>query len=380
MQLAKIDFLKCDVARGVYMKTVQDDIVRLYRHSDDFKISAKKTDILDSEIIKIQALIRTTPFKPLSEFLGCSFKRFNSESMTEDADGDVLLANMKEKVEQMEIDFGHLRKHMNPTGRVRYTPLPLKVMLTDEDLNEVQKELLPPSDIKLYMSLVMSMGWVIGNVRPNMKFAHHVMAKRMANPRVWDMYIAVWAFEHMILIKEWPLVLGGPTVDPEVHADASFASMEERRSVVGHTFRTGPKSGVIFAQVKTTKCAIKSVFEAETYAASDGQDTSIYGRHVVEELKYASCDSRTVFGDNSAAIDWMLGSVPTKRSKHMETRLYRSRHLVDEGEVLMEYVSTSDNIADLLTKSLPREQYEKLAKMMLGHELIRVDLRFWQHV
>jgi hypothetical protein len=53
---------------------------------------------------------------------------------------------------------------------------------------------------------------------------------------------------------------------------------------------------------------------------------------------------------------------------------------VDEGEVVMEYVSTADNIADLLTKSLPREQYEKLAKMMLGHELIRVDLRFWQHV
>lgn len=251
-------------------------------------------------------------------------------------------------------------------------------MLSDEELNEVQKALLPAADIKVYMSLVMSMGWVIGNVRPNMKFTHHILSKRLSNPRVWDMYLAVWALEHMILIKEWPLVLGGPTVDPEVHADASFASMEERKSVVGHTFRAGPFSGVIYAQVKTTKCAIKSVFEAETYAASDGQDTSIYGRHVVEELKYVSGDSRIVFGDNAAAIDWMLGSVPTKRSKHMETRLYRSRHLVEEGEVVMEYVPTADNIADLLTKSLPREQYEKLTKIMLGHELIRKELRFWE--
>jgi hypothetical protein len=60
----------------------------------------------------------------------------------------------------------------------------------------------------------------------------------------------------------------------------------------------------------------------------------------VEELKYPSIDSRKVLVDNSAAIDWMLGSVPTKRSKHMEIRLYRSRHLVDEGEIMMEYIPT----------------------------------------
>jgi hypothetical protein len=50
------------------------------------------------------------------------------------------------------------------------------------------------------------------------------------------MYLAVWLMEHLILIKRWPLILGGPVVDPEVHTDASFASMEERRSVCGHIY------------------------------------------------------------------------------------------------------------------------------------------------
>jgi hypothetical protein len=63
--------------------------------------------------------------------------------------------------------------------------------------------------------------------------------------------------------------------------------------------------------------------------------------------------------NNTAAIDWMLGSVSSKRSKHMEVRLYRSRHLVARGDIVMEYVPTEENIADLLTKSLlPRVQYE----------------------
>ena len=378
MMLAEIDYRKCDVARGVYLKTIEDDLVRLYRHSDDFRISALTDNALDTEVAAIQTKIRTTPFKPLEDFLGCSFKRFKSETMEEDEIGDVYLATMVVQINKLEADYGYLRKHMNPTGKIRYTPLPLKPILEECELGETQREFLPPDDIKVYMSLVMSMGWIVGNVRPNLKFPHHVVAKKLACPRVWDMYLAVWLLEHILLTRNWPLVLGGPTVDPEVHTDASFASMEERRSVAGHTLRCGPKSGVIHANVKTIKCAIKSIFEGETYGASDGQDTAIYARHVIEELEYKSEDSRKVFVDNTGSLDWMAGSVPTKRSKHMEVRLFRSKHLVEDGEVCMEYVPTEDNIADLLTKSLPRAQYERLAKMMLGHDLIPAELRFWE--
>ena len=59
-------------------------------------------------------------------------------------------------------------------------------------------------------------------------------------------------------------------------------------------------------------------------------------------------------------------------------RLYRSIHLVARGDIVREYVPTEENIADLLTKSLPRAQYELLAMKMLGHELVEERLRFWQ--
>jgi hypothetical protein len=112
-------------------------------------------------------------------------------------------------------------------------------------------------------------------------------------------------------------------------------------------------------------------------AASAGQDTMIYANHIMDELQYPSQNSKKVRVDNSGAIDWIMGSTPTKRSKHMEVRLYRSRHLVAEGQVEMDYVATKDNIADLLTKSLPRQPYERLACMMLGHLLVPEEFRFW---
>ena len=378
MKLAEINYLKCDVARGVYIKTIEDEVVRLYRHSDDFKISTSNNKHLDEEVEALQGKIRTTPFKPLSEFLGCTFARFDSKTMVKDETGDIQIVTMISHIEKMEKDYGHLRKHMNPTGRVRHTPFPLKPVLCDHEMTELQKQLIPEQDIKEYMSMVMSVQWVVQNVRPNLRFCHHVLAKRMSNPRVWDVYLSVWLLEHMILTKNWPLVLGGSVVDPEVHTDASFASMEERRSICGHTLRSGDKSGVVRSEVRTLKVAVTSVFEAENMGASDGMDTEMYANRVVDELQYPSLCSRKVYVDNTAAIDWMLGSVPSKRSKHMEVRLFRSRHLVARGDICMEYVPTKFNIADLLTKSLPRQDYERLSKMMLGHELIAPDLRYWE--
>lgn len=377
-KLSEVGYKKCDVARGVYLKEVQNAVVRLYRHSDDFKLSTDNDSVMDAEVGAIQGKIRTTPFQKLDRFLGCKFVRYLSSSMVEDDLGDIYLVSMTDQIQKLDKDYGYLIKFYNPTGRVRYTPLPLKPVLDDEDLNDAQKELLSEADITLYMSIVMSIGWVIGNIRPNLKFSHHIVAKKLSCPRVWDMYLAIWLMEHILLTIQWPLIIGGPNVDPAVYSDSSFASMEEKRSIGGHGLVTCKGSGVIYAQVKTYKVAVKSIFEGETMAASDGQDTAIYANTVVQELKYPSQAGGKVLVDNTAAIDWMLGSTPTKRSKHLEVRLYRSRHLVAEGKVTMEHVPSKDNIADLFTKSLPRGQYEVLAKKMLGHELVEVGLRYWE--
>ena len=156
MKLEEIEYQKCDVARGVYLITIEDEVVRLYRHSDDFRISTSNNKSMDEEIAAIQSKIRTTPFKPLEEFLGCNFKRYNSKTIVEDEVGDIQFVTMVAHMDKLEAEFGYLRKHMNPTGRVRYTPLPMKPILSKDELTEVQREFIPEQDIKEYMSLVMS--------------------------------------------------------------------------------------------------------------------------------------------------------------------------------------------------------------------------------
>lgn len=61
----------------------------------------------------------------------------------------------------------------------------------------------------------------------------------MSKPRVLDMKMAAHMVDYFVCTVDAPLVLGGPILEPEIYADASFASLPERRSIMGHLAVTG---------------------------------------------------------------------------------------------------------------------------------------------
>jgi hypothetical protein len=81
--------------------------------------------------------------------------------------------------------------------------------------------------------------------------------------------------------------------------------------------------------------------------------------------------TRRVWVDNKAEVDWINGSVSNKRSRHVDVRFYRSRHLQEQGDVGVAHIPTEDNIADILTKALPEPLFRKHASSILGHGLVQ---------
>ena len=367
-KLMNIGYSKCDVARGVYLKRENDQVARVYRHSDDFRLSSTDDELLAKEVKEIESSIRTNGFKPESRFLGITIERLNYENGESDPAGQLVVIRIEEKINQMQEKFGYLIEKFNPRGRPREAPIPVNAL--KEDLNDCQKQLLNDKDTKTYMELVGVIGWIT-TVRMDSRFAYYIEAIRLSKPRVWDMYLAVFTMEFLILSKEAPLILGGQIADPEVLCDASYGILPERRSVKGHLARTGPESGCILASCGSIKNCVKSVWECELNAASDGIDTSIFMDRAGIELQYETVRTRKVKSDSEATLNWVEGCVPTKNSRHVETRLYNARHLSARGEVVMEYVCTEENIADILTKPLPAQRYKKLMQMVLGHMLVK---------
>jgi hypothetical protein len=366
-KMNSMGYKKCDVARGVYLKRNGDDITRVYRHSDDFRVSSLSSTMLNQEIKNIQDNIRTNGFLPDSRFLGVTIEHLNHFTGAEDPVGKLVVIRMEEKIEQMYKEYGHLTSMFNPRCRPREAPLPINAL--KEDLSSDQARLLDEKQCKVYMGLVGMQGWITATARMDAKFAYWVHASKTSKPRMWDMYLAVYTLEYLYLTKEIPLVLGGEEIAPEILTDASFGILPERRSVKAHVARTSPKSGVIISACGSIKNCIKSIFEGELMGGSDGIDTCVYLDHLGTDMAYGIHCNR-VLCDNEATLNWIEGCLPSKSSRHVEVRLYNARHLCEEGKVHLSHVSTEMNVADILTKPLPVKQFKMLRRMALGHLLI----------
>ena len=77
----------------------------------------------------------------------------------------------------------------------------------------------------------------------------------------------------------------------------------------------------------------------------------------------------TVYADNASSIKLSANPVYHQRSKHIGIRLIRLlvlRQLFEKNIIRFEYVASSDNIADILTKPLHKKIYVPLRSRLMG--------------
>jgi hypothetical protein len=371
-KLIRRGFRKLDVARGVYRKDLDSGMpMLLYRHSDDLRSSCADEDGRAREESEIKAVVRMAEFTRLDRFLGCTFERISAVTGQPDACGTLVLVRQTDKIREMEVEFMPLHKAYNEKGRIRQVALPVSAVKEDCDLERGQETLLDEKLMRQYQSLVGSINWVVNSTRPDAKLSVFLLSTRLTRPRQWDMFLAVWTMDYLVGTADTPLVLGGSVVNPEVWADASLALLPERRSIVGHVATTGRGSGAIYTHVGSTKAAVTNIWEAELMAGCEAMNTALYITRACEDMGFSVSKCRSVWVDNQAEIEWVKGSVSNRRSRHIDMRYYRARHLQEQGEVHLQYVPSAENIADILTKPLALAQFRTLAGKILGHDLCR---------
>nr|GEY87517.1 retrovirus-related Pol polyprotein from transposon TNT 1-94 [Tanacetum cinerariifolium] len=68
--------------------------------------------------------------------------------------------------------------------------------------------------------------------------------------------------------------------------------------------------------------------------------------------------------DNTSAIQLSINLAFHGRCKHIGVRFHFLRDLVSKGIVSLEYVETKEQVADILTKPLHRDDFERLRKKL----------------
>jgi hypothetical protein len=72
----------------------------------------------------------------------------------------------------------------------------------------------------------------------------------------------------------------------------------------------------------------------------------------------------TLYCNNEAAVTLAKNANGHSKIKHISMKAHWIREIIEAKEVLVEGISTENNVADIFTKALHHPRHEKLVKMM----------------
>jgi hypothetical protein len=142
------------------------------------------------------------------------------------------------------------------------------------------------------------------------------------------------------------------------------------RSVTGYVFFFA--GGPISWRSRRQRSVALSSTEAEYIAASDAAREVVWLRRLFSEMMFIKLEKPTVvYEDNQGAIALTLNDQDHERSKHISLRAHFIREKVQEMELMLLYVNTSLNIADVFTKATDAETFKKFRDILLRGTVVR---------
>jgi hypothetical protein len=127
---------------------------------------------------------------------------------------------------------------------------------------------------------------------------------------------------------------------------------------------------VSWASRKQTTTSLSSA-EAEYMAIASAAQEAIWIRQFLTEFFHLSLDinnlySCNIYSDNTSAIQIAKHDVSHDRTKHIDIRYHFIRDYLQEGWFNLVWIPTDLQIADMFTKALPINRFEKLAAAVMS--------------
>jgi hypothetical protein len=166
--------------------------------------------------------------------------------------------------------------------------------------------------------------------------------------------------EYLIGTVDYALQFDGNTEgsDPVYgYSDADWGgNVDDRRSRTGYVvFING---GCITWRSKLQSCVSQSSLEAEYVAVNEAGRELKWSRAMANELGLQQRTS-TLYEDNQPCIQTASNPIVNERSKHIDIKYHWIRNEVKCGALKLVYCMTNDMTADILTKALGKNLFQK---------------------
>ena len=138
---------------------------------------------------------------------------------------------------------------------------------------------------------------------------------------------------------------------------------DDRKSTTGFVFYMGDTE---FTWTSKKQPVVSlSTCKAKYVAATSSVCHAILLRSLLKELQMLQEEATKIFVDNKLALALAKNPVFHDRSKHIDTRFHFIRECIARKEVHLEFVKSHDQVANILTKPLKYDTFNKL-QLLLG--------------
>ena len=107
--------------------------------------------------------------------------------------------------------------------------------------------------------------------------------------------------------------------------------------------------------------------EAELYAVIEACKQVVWLRGLLSELHMHQHSATRIYTDARTLLDIAKEPILHARTKHFRLRQGYLRDLVTDGVVKLIHIPGTENVADILTKPLPKPQFEYLRNKFMGN-------------
>lgn len=216
-----------------------------------------------------------------------------------------------------------------------------------------------PVDIGRYQRLVGKLIY-LAHTRPDIAFSVSVVSQFMHSP--YEEHLeAVYRILRYLKSNPGKGLYFKKTNDRDVSifTDADWAgSVIDRKSTTGYCAYVW--GNLVTWRSKKQGVVARSSAEAEFRAMAQGICELLWIQKLLEELKLKIDLPLKLFCDSKAAISIAHNPVQHDRTKHIEIDRHFIKEKIVSGTICLPYVTSNEQTADILTKSLARPNFERL--------------------
>lgn len=214
-----------------------------------------------------------------------------------------------------------------------------------------------------YRRLICSLMYISINSRPDIAYSVSYLSRYLDKPTASAWKAGKRILKYLSCTKDYGLMYRKSDTGLEAMSDADWGGDKQtRKSVSG--FVCFHASNLIAWHSRKQNCIALSSMEAEYVSAGSAAQEIVHLKGILSE--FGENKPITLRIDNLSAISLIKTFENSKRSKHIEIKHHYIKELWLNKVLEIGYITSSENCADILTKSLCKEKFQKLCLYLIN--------------